>query len=56
MAYFRQFVLLLFVLSVVAGCGDNPTAVATDDEIKAHVDEHGDQFTDPSLPSEPIDY
>ena len=54
MAYFCQFVLLLFVLSVVAGCGDNPSAVATDDEIKAHLEEHGDQFTDPSLPSAPL--
>jgi hypothetical protein len=49
MVFFSHFVLLILVLSVAAGCGDQGGAVATDDEIKAHVEKHGDQFTDPSV-------
>jgi len=54
MAYFSHLVMLLFVLSVVAGCGDKAGVVATDDEIKAHVEKYGDQYTDPSKPSPPL--
>lgn len=56
MAYVSHFVLSLFVLIAVVGCGDKGGAVATDDEIKAHVEKHGDQFIDPSLPSPPLTY
>jgi hypothetical protein len=43
-----HFVFLLFVFSVVVGCGDRGGVVATDDEMKAHVEKYGDQKLDPA--------
>jgi len=49
MAYFGHVILYLFVLILVTGCSDQEGAVATDDEIRAHVEEYGDQYTDPTI-------
>ena len=50
-----QFALLLFVFSLAVGCGDGGGVVATEDEMKAHVEEHGDLKLDPAASTDIID-
>jgi hypothetical protein len=48
MIRYGQFVFLLVVFSAVVGCGGQGGVVATDDEMKAHVEKYGDQKLDPA--------
>lgn len=49
-----SFVLLLLLLSnMMVGCGEQGGVVATEDEMQAHVEEHGDLSLDPAA-STPI--
>ncbi|MEO9935264.1 hypothetical protein [Rhodopirellula bahusiensis] len=55
MIRFSHLFLLSFVLSVGAGCGGQGGVVATEDEIKAHVEEHGDLGLDPAASTDIVD-
>ncbi|WP_160167271.1 hypothetical protein [Rhodopirellula sp. SWK7] len=47
MKRFTHFAIVLFALTVVAGCGEEGGAVGTDDEIQTYIDEHGSHSSDP---------
>ncbi len=46
---------LLFVISTTVGCGDQGGVIATQDEMKAHVEQHGDLALDPAASTELTD-
>tara|TARA_A100001391_G_scaffold81574_1_gene53206 strand:+ start:1350 stop:1517 length:168 start_codon:yes stop_codon:yes gene_type:complete len=50
-----HFSLLLVLLSLVVGCGDGGGVVATEDEMKAHVEQHGDLKLDPAASTDITD-
>lgn len=52
---FGHVALLLFFFSVVLGCGDQGGVVATEDEMKAHVEKYGDLSLDPAASTEITD-
>lgn len=55
MIQFGHFVFLLLVFSVVVGCGEQGGVVATDDEMKAHVEKYGSESLDPGASTDLID-
>ena len=55
MIYFSRVFLCLFVLSFFAGCGDQSGVVATDAEVNAYVQEHGDLSLSPDDPSHALE-
>lgn len=50
-----QLFLLLSMFAGMIGCGEQGGPVATEDEIKAHVEEHGDLGLDPAASTDIID-
>ena len=48
-------VFLLLCLCLVTGCGEQSGIVATDEEMKAHVQEHGNLSLDPNDPSHQLE-
>ncbi len=46
---------LLFAISTIIGCGDQEGVIATEDEMKAHVEKHGDLGLDPAASTELTD-
>lgn len=51
MTTFSRLGILLLFATVLVGCGNDGGVVATDDEIKAHVEKHGDLKLDPAASS-----
>ncbi len=47
MANSCRLILLLFLLSTVAGCSEESGTVASENEFQAYVAEHGEHVSDP---------
>lgn len=50
-----HFFILLFMLNLAVGCGDGGGVVATQDEMKAHAEKHGDLGLDPAASTDITD-
>ncbi len=55
MLRYRHLFFVLFIISAIVGCGESGGVVATEDEMKAHVEKYGDLELDPAASTDLVD-